>query len=632
MDTDLDDSIKAVILREVKNAVSSSQQDLLNSITTVMDSRLSSFQSNLQQSQQEISQTQIAKLEETMTNNYSFQRKGNENQYRHEVKVLSKLKEAKASLEAPELGIDSVRTAKMKIIEGIDLVCERQKLIKLADSSQLGWKVVSEYVANPIADDSEDEKKMMRAQSRAERKSKAEKVKKGKPRPTPYSRNPEKETKSVKPGRCFKCGNKGHWVDECPDMKNKISNSYSQILVFDNINVIQGHFAPLVSDSSNKSVNTKVNTVKNTHTVMCIDMNTTVQHECVSPVGRLKVNIGQWKLITENKHIIDVIENGYKIPFKTEPQHAVIKNNRSSLNNKKFVQDEISNLLQKKCISEVQKIPQVVNPLTVAYNKSSKPRLVLDCRHINIHLFKFRFKYEDTKVARDMFQKDDFLFSFDLKSAYHHIEICQIHRSFLGFSWDFEGKVRYFVFNVLPFGLATAGYIFSKVLREFVKHLRSEGKRIIMFLDDGLGGDRDLSSCLKTSQEVKQKLEVLGFLIAHEKCSWFPSQYVKWLGYVWDTKIGKICVSDERIDKAEKAASLILSEIGKGVLLFSARTLASIIGQLISMQIVLGDIVRRNTRFLYDCVQARASWNAPVRITVEAIDELGFWKNSCRNT
>ncbi|VDI11263.1 Hypothetical predicted protein [Mytilus galloprovincialis] len=379
MDNDLDDSIKAVILREVKNAVSSSQQDLLNSITTVMDMR------------------------------------------------------------------------------------ERQKLIKLADSSQLGWKVVSEYVANPIADDSEDEKKMMRAQSRAERKSKAEKVKKGKPRPTPYSRNPEKETKSVKPGRCFKCGNKGHWVDECPDMKNKISNSYSQILVFDNINVIQGHFAPLVSDSSNKSVNTKVNTVKNTHTVMCIDtMDTTVQHECVSPVGRLKVNIGQWKLITENKHIIDVIENGYKIPFKTEPQYAVIKNNRSSLNNKKFVQDEISNLLQKKCISEVHEVPQVVNPLTVAYNKSSKPRLVLDCRHINIHLFKFRFKYEDTKVAREMFQKDDFLFSFDLKSAYHHIEICQIHRIFLGFSWDFEGKVRYFVFNVLPFGLATAGYIFQK--------------------------------------------------------------------------------------------------------------------------------------------------------------------------
>lgn len=64
------------------------------------------------------------------------------------MKVLSKLNEAKASLVFPS--IDSVETTKTKIIEGIDLVCERQKLIKLADSSQLGWKLVIEYVANPV--------------------------------------------------------------------------------------------------------------------------------------------------------------------------------------------------------------------------------------------------------------------------------------------------------------------------------------------------------------------------------------------------------------------------------------------------------------------------------------------------
>lgn len=42
----------------------------------------------------------------------------------------------------------------------------RQKVKKLADSSQLGWKVVQEYQANPIADD----EKMYRAQMRTERK------------------------------------------------------------------------------------------------------------------------------------------------------------------------------------------------------------------------------------------------------------------------------------------------------------------------------------------------------------------------------------------------------------------------------------------------------------------------------
>ncbi|KAK6189957.1 hypothetical protein SNE40_001916 [Patella caerulea] len=49
------------------------------------------------------------------------------------------------------------------------------------------------------------------------------------------------------------------------------------------------------------------------------------------------------------------------------------------------------------------------------------------------------------------------------------------------------------------------------------------------------------------------------------------------------------------------------------------------------MQIVLGNIVRFNTRFLYDCVLGRASWNSSVKITPEAFGELRFWNNSLRH-
>jgi len=56
--------------------------------------------------------------------------------------------------------------AKENISEGIGIVQERQKMIKLADYY---WKVVQEYESNPIADDSEDEKWMNRALSKAER-------------------------------------------------------------------------------------------------------------------------------------------------------------------------------------------------------------------------------------------------------------------------------------------------------------------------------------------------------------------------------------------------------------------------------------------------------------------------------
>ena len=60
--------------------------------------------------------------------------------------------------------------AKEALREGMDLISCRQKLIKFADRSKAGWAVVDEYVDDDIADDSEDEKHMERAEGMAERK------------------------------------------------------------------------------------------------------------------------------------------------------------------------------------------------------------------------------------------------------------------------------------------------------------------------------------------------------------------------------------------------------------------------------------------------------------------------------
>ena len=81
-----------------------------------------------------------------------------------------------------------------------------------------------------------------------------------------------------------------------------------------------------------------------------------------------------------------------------------MRNNKSSRDNADFVENEISKLLEKGCISEVNEIPKVVNPLTVAHSRSGKPRLVLDCRHINTCIHKFKFKFEDGSVARELFK------------------------------------------------------------------------------------------------------------------------------------------------------------------------------------------------------------------------------------
>ncbi|XP_063447975.1 uncharacterized protein LOC134727524 [Mytilus trossulus] len=69
-------------------------------------------------------------------------------QYRHEVKVLTKLEEAKANLEAPELGTESVRTAKMKIVEGLKL---RQNVEYVVESSGVGENNVLRSLGGKMA-------------------------------------------------------------------------------------------------------------------------------------------------------------------------------------------------------------------------------------------------------------------------------------------------------------------------------------------------------------------------------------------------------------------------------------------------------------------------------------------------
>ena len=49
---------------------------------------------------------------------------------------------------------------------------QRNKLIKIADSSEARWETVRQYKANTIASDSEDENKIFKAESRAVRKRK----------------------------------------------------------------------------------------------------------------------------------------------------------------------------------------------------------------------------------------------------------------------------------------------------------------------------------------------------------------------------------------------------------------------------------------------------------------------------
>ena len=68
--------------------------------------------------------------------------------------------------------------------EGKVAIEARMKLINMADSSDHGWQTVAEYMTNELADNSDDEKRIERAEKLAEKKAKKVKASKiSKPRP-----------------------------------------------------------------------------------------------------------------------------------------------------------------------------------------------------------------------------------------------------------------------------------------------------------------------------------------------------------------------------------------------------------------------------------------------------------------
>lgn len=123
---------------------------------------------------------------------------------------------------------------------------------------------------------------------------------------------------------------------------------------------------------------------------------------------------------------------GTKYRFISTPPPQLFKNNGSAVNECVFVGDAILELLRDNRIEEER-----VNPLSVSVQSSGKKRLILDLRHINLHIYKQKFRCEALHAIKNVFAKDFFIFSFDLKSGYHHLDIFPDHLKYLSFSWDF---------------------------------------------------------------------------------------------------------------------------------------------------------------------------------------------------
>jgi len=338
--------------------------------------------------------------------------------------------------------------------------------------------------------------------------------------------------------------------------------------------------------------------------------------------GRLASHIHYWENIKANSFVIDTLKNGYMIPFLQSPPRMFHKNNRSALHNNDFVSEAVSDLVQSGCVIQVPFQPFVVNPLSVATQKSGKKRLILDLSILNNFVKCDKIKFEDWKIAIQYFEKNIFMFKFDLRSGYLHLDICPQHQTYLGFEWDGQ----FYCYTVLPFGLTTGPYIFTKCLRPLVKFWRENGIKVVLYLDDGFGMSQNREICIEDSLFVKNSLIEAGFLVNEEKSIFDPVTSLEWLGINWNSKDFSLSIPQRRINDLFTSLHSVFDKFP----CFTARFLAQVVGRVISMTPVIGNVARIMTKYCYMAIESRKSWDSIMSLSNphEVFSELKFWLDS----
>ena len=86
-----------------------------------------------------------------------------------------------------------------------------------------------------------------------------------------------------------------------------------------------------------------------------------------------------------------------------------------------------------------------------------------------------------------------------------------------GSTWDFrgikdkDGVIVYYMFRVLPFGLATVPFVFTKLLRPLVKRWRSKGLKVVLHVDDGICVGATKQATSQAAKMIRQDLIQAGF-------------------------------------------------------------------------------------------------------------------------
>ncbi len=299
--------------------------------------------------------------------------------------------------------------------------------------------------------------------------------------------------------------------------------------------------------------------------------------------GRLRHFSKAWENITSDTWTQSVIRSGYRIQFRVRPHvlwrlpplHVrTVPSNQEKL---RLLCDEVKSLLEKRAIERVtdrHSPTGYFSRIFLVRKKTGGWRPIIDLSQLNRLISAPHFKMETLDKVRLSLNAGDWVTSLDLTDAYFHIAIHPRSRRYLRFT--FQGVV--YQFRALPFGLCTAPYVFTRVVKATLRFIHQQGIRLHAYLDDWLQPASSKELAKSHMQVVLEETLRLGFIPNWEKSELEPAQAFVFLGARCDLSQGRIGPSLDRIARIQ---GLILAMQEAHVA--SARELHALLGQMESM-------------------------------------------------
>ena len=389
------------------------------------------------------------------------------------------------------------------------------------------------------------------------------------------------------------------------------------------------------------------------------------------------------------KKVMDIVRNGYKIPFVTAPPPFHRHSNSPDLSQHmdaawEALLKDMGHGAVLPCNLARDGKPSVVSPVRTAPKgwRSSKRRFVINMRYLNGFI-----PEDESKCTLDTLSKVRNLLGFpgansrvtwsitmDLASGYHNFWIDESQWDLMGFAMhrselpakaiqylrkhfpeceDAESGNFYFLMRALPFGLGPACAAFSMVTTALAASWRRHPicgtpLRLTSYIDDFLSISRILRAALIAAIELVYEATAAGLTISVEKCRLGPATRVKYLGLIIDSRSKVFRLPVSRSSRIRAQIQEISDTLGITTSI-PARWIAQLVGLLWSItpccqravSVMARGLIallteqmaasvwrharRRKSRFPLKRLLS-AFWDSDVTWSDEADDDLRFWQ------